>query len=39
MISRMQERYRKEVVPALMKRFIMTNPMSVPKVAIPSNTP
>ena len=33
MISRMQERYRKEVVPALMKRFGRTNPMSVPKVA------
>ena len=33
MLSRMQERYRKEVVPALMKRFGRTNPMSVPKVA------
>ena len=33
MISRMQERYRKEVVPALMKRFGRTNPMAVPKVA------
>src|ERR1700694_2627385 len=33
MMSRMQERYRKEVVPALMKRFDRTNPMSVPKVA------
>src|SRR5258707_4076171 len=33
MISRMQERYRKEVVPALMKHFGRTNPMSVPKVA------
>jgi large subunit ribosomal protein L5 len=33
MMSRMQERYRKEVVPALMKRFSRTNPMSVPKVA------
>jgi len=29
----MQERYRKEVVPALMKRFGRTNPMAVPKVA------
>ncbi len=33
MISRMQERFRKEVVPALMKRFGRTNPMAVPKVA------
>src|ERR1700680_4107291 len=33
MMSRMHERYRKEVVPALMKRFGRTNPMSVPKVA------
>jgi len=29
----MQERYRKEVVPALMKRFGRKNPMSVPRVA------
>ena len=29
----MHERYRKEVVPALMKRFGRTNPMAVPKVA------
>ena len=33
MMSRMQERYRKEVVPALMKRFGWENPMAVPKVA------
>ena len=33
MMSRMQERYRKEVVPALMKRFGQTNPMAVPKIA------
>jgi len=33
MISRMQERYRKEVVPALLKRFGRKNPMSAPKVA------
>jgi large subunit ribosomal protein L5 len=33
MMSRMHERYRKEVVPALMKRFARTNPMAVPKVS------
>src|SRR5260370_6943251 len=33
MRSRMQERYRGEVVPALMKRFGWTNPMAVPKVS------
>ena len=33
MISRMREKYRKEVVPALMKRFGQKNPMSVPRVA------
>ena len=33
MMSRLQEHYRKEVVPALMKRFGKTNPMAVPKVA------
>jgi large subunit ribosomal protein L5 len=33
MISRMQERYRKEVVPALLKRFGRKNPMSAPRVA------
>ncbi len=33
MKSRMQERYRGEVIPALMKRFNYTNPMAVPKVA------
>ena len=33
MMSRMHEHYRKEVVPALMKRFGKTNPMAVPKVA------
>ena len=32
MLSRMHERYRKEVVPALMKRFSYGNPMAVPKV-------
>ena len=29
----MHERYRKEVVPALMKRFNLSNPMAVPRVA------
>src|ERR1700678_1908057 len=33
MKSRMQERYRGEVIPALMKRFGYKNPMAVPKVA------
>src|SRR6202021_2351875 len=33
MMSRMHERYRKEVVPALMKRFGKKNPMDVPRVA------
>lgn len=33
MNSRMQERYKAEIVPALMKRFGYTNPMAVPKVA------
>jgi len=33
MMSRMHERYRKEVIPALMKRFGRKNPMAVPKVA------
>ena len=32
MISRMEDKYRKEVVPALMKRFGWNNPMAVPKV-------
>ena len=32
MISRLQERYRKETVPALMKRFGWKNPMAVPKL-------
>jgi large subunit ribosomal protein L5 len=32
MLSRLHERYRKEVVPALMKRFSYGNPMAVPKV-------
>ena len=32
MISRMEDKYRKEVVPALMKRFGWKNPMAVPKV-------
>jgi len=33
MMSRMQERYRKEAVPALMKRFGQSNPMAVPRLA------
>ena len=33
MMSRMHERYRKEVVPALMKRFNRTNPMAVPRLS------
>ncbi len=33
MISRLHERYRKEVIPALMKRFRYKNPMAVPKLA------
>jgi large subunit ribosomal protein L5 len=33
MKSRMQERYRGEVIPALMKRFNYSNPMAVPKIA------
>src|SRR6202795_3333587 len=33
MMSRMHERYRKEVVPALLKRFGKENPMAVPRVA------
>lgn len=33
MISRLQERYRSQVVPALMKRFQYTNPMAVPRVS------
>jgi large subunit ribosomal protein L5 len=33
MKSRMQERYRGEVIPALMKRFNYTNSMAVPKIA------
>ena len=32
MISRLQDRYRKEAVPALMKRFGRENPMAVPKL-------
>ena len=32
-MSRMHERYRKEVVPALMKRLGKTNPMAVPKIS------
>ncbi len=31
--SRLHDRYRSEVVPALMKRFGYKNPMAVPKVA------
>jgi large subunit ribosomal protein L5 len=33
MISRLSQRYRTDVVPALMKRFDWKNPMAVPKVA------
>ena len=33
MKSRMHERYRTDVVPALMKRFGWTNPMAVPRVS------
>ena len=33
MLSRMHQRYRTEVVPALMKRFNYGNPMAVPKVS------
>jgi len=33
MITRMHERYRKDVIPALMKRFNLTNPMAVPRVS------
>lgn len=32
MAARLRERYTKEVVPALMKRFGYTNPMAVPKI-------
>lgn len=32
MAARLRERYTKDVVPALMKRFGYTNPMAVPKV-------
>src|SRR3954453_6562011 len=31
-MTRLQDRYRKEVVPALMKRFGYKNPMAVPRV-------
>ncbi len=33
MASRMQQRYKAEIVPALMKRFGMTNPMAAPRVS------
>ncbi len=33
MISRLRERYRNEVIPALMKRFGLQNPMAVPKLS------
>ena len=33
MISRLNQRYRTDVVPALMKRFNFKNPMAVPKVS------
>jgi len=32
-MSRLQEKYRSEVIPALMKRFGYKNPMAVPKVS------
>ncbi|HET9402127.1 MAG TPA: 50S ribosomal protein L5 [Candidatus Acidoferrales bacterium] len=32
-MSRMRERYKAEIVPALMKRFDVKNPMAVPKLA------
>lgn len=32
MATRVYERYKKEVVPALMKRFSWTNPMAVPRL-------
>jgi large subunit ribosomal protein L5 len=32
MSARLEERYRKEAIPALMKRFNWSNPMAVPKV-------
>ena len=33
MQSRLRERYKAEVVPSLMKRFSVTNPMAVPKLS------
>ncbi len=33
MISRLRERYRNDVIPALMKRFGFKNPMAVPKLS------
>ena len=33
MISRLHERYRNDVIPALMKRFGYKNPMAVPRLA------
>ncbi len=33
MVSRLHERYRGEVIPALMKRFGLKNPMAVPKLS------
>ncbi|MBI3405619.1 MAG: 50S ribosomal protein L5 [Acidobacteria bacterium] len=33
MSSRLQEKYKKEVIPALLKRLGKTNPMSVPKLS------
>lgn len=32
MVPRLQEKYRKEVVPALSKKFGLTNPMAIPKL-------
>ena len=32
MATRLQERYKNDVMPALMKEFGYTNPMAVPKI-------
>ena len=32
MLARLQERYRKEIVPVLTKEFGIENPMAVPKI-------
>jgi len=31
-VSRLQEQYKKEILPALQKELGMTNPMQVPKI-------